>query len=78
LPRPIIKSHPGEKEVVALGYERSPVWGDRFHIYVLVNAGDFKFGKPLECAKYHHTISPRRISGHGVGLGELSKIGGSF
>ena len=47
------------------------------YMSVINEASDFKFGKPLQgFAEAHHKIIPRGKSGHGPGLGELSKIWG--
>jgi len=44
-----------------------------FYIFVTDETSDFKFCKQLEFAEAHHKITPRRKSGHGIGLGQLPK-----
>jgi len=44
LPKPIIKSHPEEKEGVASVRELSKIWGFSFNIYAMAESIDFTFG----------------------------------
>ena len=73
LPRPIIKSHSGEK----VGWPWLPkrLWFP-CNISAMAGVSDFKFGTQLVFAKAHHKIMRRRKGGHGPGLGEFSKIWG--
>jgi len=50
------------------------IWGFPFNISATAEPSDFKFGIRLGFAKAHHKITPRRKSGHGLGLGELPEI----
>jgi len=43
----------------------------------MAEASDFIFGTQLGFAKSHHKITPRGISGHGLGLGSTPKFCGS-
>jgi len=77
LPRPIIKSHPEEKEGGGLGLgELLKILEFLYNISAAAGDSEFKIGMQLGFAKAHHKITCRRKGGHGLGLWKLPNIRG--
>ena len=76
LPRPITKSHAGEKWAWPWAREAPKNFKIPFNIFATAEASDFKFGMQIGISKAHYKITPKGKSGRGPGLGKLTKIRG--
>jgi len=56
-------------------WELPKIWGFPFNISATAETSDFRFGKPLEFAKAHHTSLPRRKVGVLFGWGAVIIFG---